>query len=193
MADVIFFFDPACPWTWRASRWLVEVSGARDLTVEWRALSLSVLNEGEVREEYRVAIEASQRALRLVEALRQEGRHDDIARFYTELGTRAHERGEEFTVELVRAAAEAAGLGAETSALGKADLDAAVRASTEAAVAAAGPGVGSPVLQVPGVERGLHGPILGDVPAEKDALTLWDAVETLIRMPAFYEIKRGRR
>jgi hypothetical protein len=192
MTDVIFFFDPECPWTWRASRWLVEVSGARGLVVEWRPLSLAVLNEGNVPEEYRVAMEASHRALRLVEALRQAGRRDDVARFYTELGTRAHERGEELTMELVRSGAEAAGLAGDMGALDS-DLDAAVRASTEAAVAAAGPGVGSPVLQVPGVERGLHGPILGEVPAEKDALALWDAVETLIHMPTFYEVKRGRQ
>jgi hypothetical protein len=193
MTDVIFFFDPECPWTWRASRWLVEVSGARGLVVEWRALSLVVLNEGDVPEEYRVAMEASHRALRLVEALRQAGRHDDVARFYTELGTSVHERREELTVELVRSAAEAAGLAGEIAGLDNADLDAAVRASTEAAVAAAGPSVGSPVLQVAGVERGLQGPILAEVPAEKDALALWDAVETLVHMPAFYEIKRGRQ
>src|SRR5919197_508286 len=164
MIDVVFFFDPECPWTWRASRWLVDVSQARGLTVDWRPLSLAVLNqsnEGDVPEEHRVAIEASHRALRLVEALRQAGRHDDAARFYTELGTRVHERGETLTVEPVRAAA--------------------VRASTEAAVAAAGPGVGSPVLLLPDVERGVQGPVLAEVPAEKDALALWDAVETLIR------------
>jgi hypothetical protein len=196
MADVIFFFDPECPWTWRTSRWLVEVSEARRLAVEWGALSLAVLNEGkegDFREKHRVAIQASHRALRLVEALRQAGRHDDVARFYTELGTRAHERGEDFTVELVRAAAEAAGLGGEMTALEDTGLDAAVRASTEAALAAAGPGVGSPVMVVPGVERGLHGPLLGEVPGEKDALALWDAVETLLHLPSFYEIKRGRQ
>jgi hypothetical protein len=196
MADVVFFFDPECPWTWRASRWLVDVSQARGLTVEWRALSLAVLNEdeeGDVPEDHRVAIEASHRALRLVEALRQAGRHDDVARFYTELGTRTHEHGETLTLELVRAGAEAAGLSEEMTALDQADLDAAVRASTEAAVAAAGPGVGSPVVLVPGVDRGLHGPILGDVPVEKDALALWDAVETLIHLPAFSELKRGRQ
>jgi 2-hydroxychromene-2-carboxylate isomerase len=195
MIDVVFFFDPECPWTWRASRWLVDVSQARGLTVDWRPLSLAVLNqsnEGDVPEEHRVAIEASHRALRLVEALRQAGRHDDAARFYTELGTRVHERGETLTVEPVRAAAEAAGLRGEMPALDEADLDAAVRASTEAAVAAAGPGVGSPVLLLPDVERGVQGPVLAEVPAEKDALALWDAVETLIRLPAFYEVKRGR-
>jgi 2-hydroxychromene-2-carboxylate isomerase len=193
MADVIFFFDPECPWTWRAFRWLVEVARPRGLTVEWRPLSLAVLNEGDVPDQYRTVLEASHRALRLVEALRRAGHHDDVARFYTEIGTRAHERDESFTDELVGAAAEAAGVAGDLAALDDTGLDAAVQASTEAAVAAAGPGVGSPVLQLPGVERGLHGPILGEVPGEKDALALWDAIETLIHMSAFYEVKRGRQ
>ena len=146
-----------------------------------------------VDEQYRGPMEASHRALRLVEALRQAGRHDEVARFYTELGTRVHERGETLTVEVVRAAAEATGLRGEMSALDDAGLDAAVRASTDAALAAAGPGVGSPVVLLPDTERGLHGPVLDEVPAGKDALALWDAMETLIRLPAFYEVKRGRQ
>ncbi len=47
MADVTFFFDPVCPWTWRASRWLTTVAEARNLDIEWRPLSLLVLNNGQ--------------------------------------------------------------------------------------------------------------------------------------------------
>src|SRR5919109_605738 len=103
MADVIFFFDPECPWTWRASRWLGDVSEARGLTVEWRPLSLAVLNEdgeGDISEDHRAARGASHGALGLVEPWRQADRHDDVARFYTELGTRAHEQGEMLSVDL---------------------------------------------------------------------------------------------
>ena len=76
--------------------------------------------------------------------------------------------------------------------LGDDALDEAVKASTEAAIGAAGPGVGSPVLVLAGAERGLHGPVLGAVPAKRESLALWDAVEALAPIGSFFEIKRGR-
>ena len=67
-----------------------------------------------------------------------------------------------------------------------------MRAATEEAVAAAGPGVGSPVLLVAGARRGLHGPVLKTVPDKREALALWEAVEALAPIDDFFEIKRGR-
>ncbi|WP_446215814.1 DsbA family protein [Micromonospora sp. IBHARD004] len=59
--DATFFFDPACPWTWRTSRWLVAVAGARGLRVEWRAFSLAILNEGRIAPEGADAMAATGR------------------------------------------------------------------------------------------------------------------------------------
>ncbi|MER6593892.1 DsbA family protein, partial [Micromonospora purpureochromogenes] len=110
--DATFFFDPACPWTWRASRWLVRVAEARGLRVEWRAFSLAILNEGNVPPQFADALTASSRALRLVEALRAQGRPEDVARFYAELGARSHDAGNPLAASIVTAAVDAAGLGA---------------------------------------------------------------------------------
>ena len=44
--DATFWFDAMCPFTWRTSRWLTGVTGTRNLTVDWRLMSLAVLNEG---------------------------------------------------------------------------------------------------------------------------------------------------
>jgi len=193
MADVMFSFDPACPWTWRASRWLTDVAEARGLDIEWRACSLAVLNkDGEVPDEWKAPVAAAGAALRLIETLRRDGRQPDIARFYTELGSRTHDVDERLSAEAVRAAAEAAGLSGDVGAIDDTSLDAAVAASTDAAMAAAGSGVGSPVVQLPDAERGLYGPILEAVPDKKDGLALWDAVETLVHIPGFAELKRGR-
>ncbi len=191
--EATFFFDPACPFTWRTSRWLVRVAPTRGVTLRWRAFSLSILNEGKVPEQYRPMMEASSRALRLVEALRADRRHDDIATFYTELGSRTHEAGAQLTDEIVVAAAEAAGIADPKTVLDDASWDEAVRESHAEAVESAGPDIGSPVLMIEGASRGVHGPIIGDVPAEEEARQIWDAVVTLVRSETFFEVKRGRR
>jgi 2-hydroxychromene-2-carboxylate isomerase len=201
MADVTFCFDPVCPWTWRASRWLTAVAEARRLDVEWRPLSLLVVNNGP-DEEHGEELVVSHRALRLVEHLHGAGRQADSARFYSALGQLAHEEGFAFDDELLAAAVRTADLGADGAALDDPGLDAGVRASTETAVEAAGQGVGSPVIilsgghpRTPGstsARRGLHGPVLKAVPDKKDGLALWEAVEALAPIDDFLEIKRGR-
>ncbi|MEU1886501.1 DsbA family protein [Micromonospora rifamycinica] len=191
--DATFFFDPACPWTWRASRWLVTVAEARDLTIEWRAFSLSILNAGRIPPQFAEPMAASARALRLVEALRADGRGADAGRFYTELGVNTHDAGTPLSADLVDAAVKAAGVQDAAPALEDARWDAAVRESHDLAYSSAGPDIGAPVLMVPDAERGIHGPILTEVPALDDALTIWDSLLPLLRMPAFHEVKRGRR
>ncbi|MEU4480224.1 DsbA family protein [Micromonospora sp. NPDC023966] len=190
--DATFFFDPACPWTWRASRWLVAVAEARGLRVEWRAFSLGILNEGRTTPEYAELMAASGRALRLVEALRAEGRHHDVARFYTELGVRSHDAGNPLSDKIVAAAVTAAGLEPAAPALDDEHWDRAVHESHALAYASAGPDIGSPVLMVPGTRRGIHGPILTEVPGVDDALTIWDSLLPLLRLETFHEVKRGR-
>ncbi|MFI7491476.1 DsbA family protein [Micromonospora echinaurantiaca] len=190
--DATFFFDPACPWTWRTSRWLVAVADARGLRVEWRAFSLAILNEGKSAPEFADVLAASSRALRLVEALRADGRPDDVARFYAEVGARSHDAGNPLSPKIVDAAVEAAGLGDAAAALDDERWDRAVRESHALAYASAGPDIGSPVLMVPGAERGMHGPILTEVPGTDDALTIWDCMLPLIHLPAFHELKRAR-
>lgn len=190
--EATYFFDPACPFTWRTSRWLVAVAPERDVTVRWRAFSLLELNGDNTPEKFRGRVRASFRALRLVEALRADDRAGAAGVFYTELGTRVHEQGAELNDDLVDQAAKAAGIEDAKSVLDDERWDEAVRESHAAGLELAGPGVGSPVLHVAGAARGLHGPIIGEVPAGDEALTMFDSVVTLMRTDTFFEVKRGR-
>jgi 2-hydroxychromene-2-carboxylate isomerase len=193
--EATYFFDPACPFTWRTSRWLVDVAPERDVTVRWRPFSLSILNGDNVPEQYKPMMDASRRALRLVAALAADHRDGDIGTFYTELGTRTFESDARLSDDIVTAAAEAAGVQDAKAILDDASWDEAVRASHEQAIASAGPDVGSPVLEIEGASRGIHGPILGlgGPPPHDEALAIWDATLPLARSTAFFEIKRGRQ
>jgi len=190
--EATYFFDPACPFTWRTSRWLVSVAAEREVTLRWRAFSLSILNGDGVPEQYRPMMAASSRALRLVEALRADHRDDDIAAFYTELGNRTHEAGAPLSDDIVGQAAEAAGVADAKAILDDASWDEAVRESHELAFGSAGPDIGSPVLMIEGAGRGVHGPIIDEVPGREEALAIWDAVVPLARSATFFELKRGR-
>lgn len=191
VSDVMFFFDPSCLWTWRASRWLTAVAGIQGLEIEWRALSLALLRDPDA--EVPAVLDASTAPLRLVEALVADERDGDAGRFYTELGTSVHEDGEALTLDVVRGAAARAGVDDAVSAVDDRRWDEAIRASFDRALNAAGPDVGSPVLVLPGVARGLHGPILGSVPDVDDSMIIWNSVTALMRCPDFFEVKRGRR
>jgi predicted DsbA family dithiol-disulfide isomerase len=193
--DATYFFDPVCPFTWRTSRWLVSVAPERDVTVQWRSFSLSILNGENVPEQYKPMMEASTRALRLVEALRADHRNEDVGAFYTEIGNRTHESGAALNDDIVLAAAEAAGIENAKAILDDPSWDEAVRESHELAFGSAGPDIGSPVLMVEGAARGVHGPIIGvtATPDRDEALAIWDAVVPLARSESFFELKRGRR
>ena len=42
--DLRFWFDPVCPFAWLTSRWVRSVQRQRDYSVEWRLISLRLLN-----------------------------------------------------------------------------------------------------------------------------------------------------
>ena len=198
--DVHFYFDATCPWTWLTSRWLVDVARQRDLVVGWRTFSLAVLNEGkpfppellEAVPDLPARQALGVRILRLVQALADAGRNDDVGRLYSEVGRRLHVEGSAPEPGLLAEAAAAAGVEDRLAAADDEAWDGPVRVSTEDGVARAGPDVGSPVLLLDGHDRGFFGPIVSPPPTGEDAVRLWDTVVTLHSLPTFLELKRGR-
>ena len=43
-ADINFYFDPLCPFAWMTSKWVRQVAAQRDYTVDWRFISLRMIN-----------------------------------------------------------------------------------------------------------------------------------------------------
>ena len=68
---VQFWFDPACPFCWMTSRWLVRVAAHRDLDIEWLPISLLRKNGTREGEPFFAEVSASHGMLRVVEAVRE--------------------------------------------------------------------------------------------------------------------------
>ena len=193
-AHVTFYFDPGCPWTWMTSRWLVDAAGQTGTYVEWRSLSLGVLNAGrEIPEQYRAPMEAGKKVHRIVAALRAASRNDLIDALYTEYGRRTFHDGATPSTELLADVVQHVGAGEWAAAIEDGSWDSAVEASTNEAIELAGPDVGSPVLAWGEPRQGVFGPIVSPPPTGEAAVALLEHVVGVRELPGVYEIKRGRR
>lgn len=184
------WFDPTCPWAWMTSRWLGEVAGTRGFDVDWRVMSLAILNEGrDLPEEYARRMPRSLRLTRLVIAARESAGEQVVKPLYDALGARIHP-GErrDFDAIVVEALAEVdldASLAEETDA-----YDAQLRASHQEAIDLVGDDVGTPVVSVDGVA--FFGPVVSPAPTGDEALRLFDGVVAAASVPGFFELKRSR-
>ena len=193
MMEVRFYFDPACPWTWITSRWMVEVAPQRDLTVRWETFSLLHRNRDNPAYDWvRDELHAQYPSLRIIEAARNHIGNDGVDRIYTSLGTLIHHDGDSNLDRLAEAVASA-GLDPEFLAAGHdPSFDAAIIASTEEGWRLIGDDGGIPLIVIPGQRAPLFGPVLSPAPTGPDALDLWDTFVSLGRFNGLYEIKRSR-
>ena len=190
--QVDLWVDPACPWAWMTSRWLLEAARVRDLDVRFHVMSLSVLNEGQdVSDEYRELLAAAWGPVRVLIAAQQ--RHGDgiIEPLYSAMGERYHVRGEKHFPTLISNAL--ADVALETDLAGAAtdsQYDDALRASHHRGMDPVGYDVGTPVIHVG--EVAFFGPVVTPAPRGDDAGKLYDGVLAVASIPGFYELKRTR-
>jgi hypothetical protein len=174
-----FWFDPSCPYTWVTAQWLRSAAAARGDEVDWRLMSLAVLNRDGTHEE---AIPAA----RVLAAAPS----PDRGSLYAALGVRVHDRGESLTRSTMEAAIADAGLAAPLiDAWDDPARDAEVRASHDEGQSAVGQEAGSPITAM-GSGPAFFGPILTEVPA--DPAPLYQALTLLSAVPTFAELKRSR-
>ncbi|WP_329111448.1 disulfide bond formation protein DsbA [Micromonospora sp. NBC_01699] len=192
------YFDPACPWAWMTSRWLLEVEQVRPVDVEFRVMSLAVLNEGrDLPAEYTEFLKTAWGPVRICIAVEQKYGQQAVRDLYTALGTRIHPGGEKRGPELYAAALADVGLDPGLAAVADAtEYDEALRASHEAGMRPVGTDVGTPVIHAPGPVDGetvaFFGPVVTPAPKGDAAGRLWDGVLLVAGTPGFYELKRSR-
>ena len=186
---------------------MVEVQGQRHYGVEWRFISLWILNEKTDAEwyttDYRAGHYFGHQGLRIADAIRLgEDDPDAVGRWYTALGTAIHvdrrrKEGREDPIAFYRAVLEENGFrAAYADAADDASHDGHLRAETELSLSRTGDDVGTPILTFhPGRENeaSFFGPVISKAPRGAEALELWDAVEKLATMSGVAELKRSNR
>ncbi len=90
-ADIHFYFDPVCPFAWMTSKWVRKVQTQRDYTVDWRFISLRLLNahidyDAHFPPEYEAGHTAGLRLLRVAARARAEHGRDAVGALYAALG-----------------------------------------------------------------------------------------------------------
>lgn len=184
--------DPACPWAWITSKWLLETRLVRDIDVSFHVMSLSVLNEGrEMSEEYAELLQKAWGPVRVLIAAEQRHGNSVVETLYSAMGTRFHEKGEKDIDALIVNALADAGLEADLgNAATATEYDDAVRKSHLAGMEPVGFDVGTPVIHVG--EVAFFGPVVTPAPKGEAAGALFDGVIAVTSTPGFYELKRSR-
>ena len=210
--DIEFFWDPICPFAWVTSRWVENVAAQRDFKVNWRFISLSLLNEEKDYNKfppgYMTLHTKGTAMLRVAAAARKQFGIDRMGHLYTALGESIWNRQPpadadepQKTMAPIATTEHLSKILAEVGlpqdlleAAEDASLDAELREETELALSRTGKNVGTPIITYrPPDGPSFFGPVISEVPEGEKALELWDAVLTLAEWPSFAELKRTKR
>ena len=213
-ADINFYFDPVCPFAWMTSRWVRQVQAQRHYTVDWRFISLRLVNadvdyDSHFPPEYEAGHTAGLRLLRVAARARAEHGREVVAPLYAALGARIFDAAPDFdehrdeealrehrgTRAFVEPILAAAGLPLHLAdALDDESWDLELRREADEALVLTGKDVGTPIIHFePPTGVAFFGPVISRLPTEETAAELWDHVVGLARFPGFAELKRSLR
>jgi hypothetical protein len=205
-ADLTFYFDPVCPFAWMTSKWVRQVATQREYAVDWRFISLRLLNAhvdyaAQFPPDYEAGHTDGLRLLRVTARARAEHGRAVIGPLYEAFGRRIFEveappgSGRRGTRELAEPALSEAGLPVSlVDALDDASWDEEIQTETDEALALTGKDVGTPILHFrPPEGVAFFGPVISRLPDDAQAVALWDHVVGLASFPGFAELKRSLR
>jgi hypothetical protein len=207
--DLHFYFDPVCPFAWMTSKWVRMVAEQRDYRVDWRFISLRILNahidyDAHFPPEYEAGHTAGLRLLRVAARTREEHGGEPVDALYRQIGMRIFDTSREIDPlsgadqgarRVLEPLLRNAGLPVELAdALDDTSRDTVIRAETEEALALTGRDVGTPILHFqPPDGTAFFGPVISRLPSPDNAGRLWDHVIGLAEFGGFAEMKRSLR
>lgn len=189
--------DPACPWAWITSRWLLEVEQIRDVSVAFHVMSLGVLNEGrDLPDDYRQRLARVWGPVRVLTAAQEQYGTRIVRPLYSAMGERIHAGGTGLGRDMLLGALTAVGLPPQLADAATADsYDERLRASHAEGMGPVGQDVGTPVLHIrtgDGDPIAFFGPVVTPIPRGEAAARLWDGVLAVAGTDGFFELKRTR-
>jgi hypothetical protein len=209
VADLHFYFDPVCPFAWMTSKWIRMVQAQRDYSVDWRFISLRLINahvdyDAHFPEGYEAGHTEGLQLLRVAARTRAEHGRAAVGPLYAAMGAHIFDAAHDpdgpgspgrATAEFVAPILSDAGLPADlAAALDDTSLDDEIRRDTDEALAQTGKDVGTPIIWFrPPDGVAFFGPVISRLPSEADAGLLWDHVLGLASFPGFAELKRSLR
>ncbi len=209
-ADLHFYFDPVCPFAWMTSKWVRMVADQRSYTVDWRFISLRLLNahldyDAHFPEGYDAGHTAGLRLLRVAAKLRAEHGRAAIGPWYAAVGDRVFDdpsAAQDATHGAYRGTREflspiLVDLGLPSNLLDALDdptWDTELQAETDQALSLTGKDVGTPIMQFqPPDGVAFFGPVISRLPSAEQAVPLWEHVLGLASFGGFAELKRSLR
>ncbi|KHL05234.1 mycothiol-dependent nitroreductase Rv2466c family protein [Sinomonas humi] len=207
-SDIDYYFDPVCPFAWLTSKWVRSVARQRGYRVNWRFISLRMLNahidyDRHFPPGYEAGHTSGLRLLRVAARARAEHGPAVVGPLYEAIGAQVFDadssgdldpavRGSRDFVEPLLAEA---GLPTHLAeALEDTGWDAELRDETDRALSLTGRDVGTPIVHFrPPEGTAFFGPVISRIPTEEDAVPLWDHVVGLASFPGFAELKRSLR
>ncbi len=207
--DVHFHFDPVCQFAWLTSKWVREVAALRGYSVDWRFISLRIINKdvdyaSHFPKGYERGHQQGLDLLRVSAAVRAAEGRDVVGDLYQAITSQIFDVEPTAAGPARRRLAEGDGVRAALAEIGL-DLsyadalhdttwDVEIAAECEEALTKTGRDVGTPIIGFePPDGPYFFGPVISRVPRGDDALRLWDLIVELAAVPGFSELKRSLR
>ncbi|WP_157519323.1 mycothiol-dependent nitroreductase Rv2466c family protein [Herbidospora mongoliensis] len=189
---VDFWFDAMCPWSWIASRWLLEVEHIRPVDLRWHVMSWSILQQGvDLLPEHVEIVRQGWGPARVAIAVEQQHGNAELGALYSAYGKRYQHQGRTLNRAAIVDSLAEIGLPVDLAeAAEDKDYDDALLASHMDGMDRVGYEVGTPILAINGVAY--FGPVMSPIPRGEAAGRLFDGLALVSGTKGFFELKRSR-